>query len=168
MDYLSIIELKKNEINDETLIQLEDYLKERNQLIEKYPEYWSENENKPEWIGVLVGSSISPELQMKLQKGYQTEDGIPIAGMTIKRFRGQNNEIYVTSDTFFKYNYSIRDFSKASRFIASFCFAFCFLFSSSLFLILSIIRNAKGIENPHPTTNKVIIITAITRPAGKI
>lgn len=112
IDYLSIIELKINEINEQTLLQLEDYLRERKQITEKYPNYWDNEEQEPNWIGVLVGTSISPELQRKLQDGYQTIDGIPIAGLVIRRFRSSNNEIYVITDTFFKYNYSNRDFSK--------------------------------------------------------
>ena len=111
LDYLSIIELKKNEINDETLKQLDGYLNEREHILIKYPEFWTESE-KPKWIGVLVGSSISPELQRKLQEGYITNSGIPIAGMVIRRFRSKKGEIFVITDTFFKYNYTNRDFSK--------------------------------------------------------
>ncbi|WP_430927945.1 hypothetical protein [Polaribacter marinivivus] len=112
IDYLSIVELKINEINDLTLLQLEDYLKERKQIIERHPNFWEDKEQEPKWIGVLVGTSISPELQRKLQDGYQTEDGIAIAGLVIRRFRSSKNEIYVVTDTFFKYNYLNRDFSK--------------------------------------------------------
>ena len=112
IDYLSIVELKINEINDDTLFQLEDYLKEKNQILEKHPSFWDNKEQAPKWIGVLVGTSISPELQRKLQDGYQTQDGVAIAGLVIRRFRSSNNEIFVITDTFFKYNYSNRDFSK--------------------------------------------------------
>lgn len=112
MDYLAIVELKINEINQDTLNQLEDYLTEREQLIIKHPDFWSENDNPPQWIGLMIGTSISPELQRKLQDGYKTESGISIAGMVIRRFRGQTNEIYVIADTFFNFNYTNRDFSK--------------------------------------------------------
>jgi len=112
MDYLAIVELKINEINQETLNQLEDYLTEREQLIKKHPEFWTDNECSPQWIGLMIGTSISPELQRKLQDGYKTESGISIAGMVLRRFRGQTNEIYVIADTFFNYNYTNRDFSK--------------------------------------------------------
>jgi len=112
LDYLSIVELKINEINAQTLTQLEDYLSEREQIITKYPEFWVDQNNKPNWVGVLIGTSISPELQRKLQDGYQTTDGIPIAGMVIRRFRSNKNEIFVITDTFFKFNYTRRDFSK--------------------------------------------------------
>ena len=61
---------------------------------------------------MLVGTSISPELQRKLQDGYVTQRGVPIAGMVIRRFRSLKGEIFVITDTFFKYNYKNRDFSK--------------------------------------------------------
>lgn len=111
LDYLSIVELKLNEINDTSLHQLEDYLGERAQILERYPSFWGNNEQAPKWVGVLVGTSISAELQQKLQNGYQTKEGIPIAGLVVRRFRGASNEIYVVTDTFFKYNYSNKDFS---------------------------------------------------------
>lgn len=111
VDYLAIVELKVNEINDDTLNQLNDYLNEKEQILIKHPEFWTENE-KPKWIGVLVGTSISPELQRKLQDGFVTDSGIPIAGLIIRRFRSKKGEIFVVTDTFFKYNYTNRDFSK--------------------------------------------------------
>jgi hypothetical protein len=112
LDYLAIVELKVNEINEQTLLQLEDYLNEKDQLLTKNPDFWTENKNQPNWVGVLVGTSISPELQRKLQDGYVTTTGIPIAGMVLRRFRSLKNEIFVITDTFFKYNYTSRDFSK--------------------------------------------------------
>ncbi|MEX0609274.1 MAG: hypothetical protein WD016_11815 [Balneolaceae bacterium] len=112
LNYLAIVELKINEINDSTLIQLENYLNEREEILQKHPEFWSEVENMPDWIGVLVGTSISPELQRKLQNGYITTSGVPIAGLVLRRFRSIENEIFVITDTFFKYNYTTRDYSK--------------------------------------------------------
>ena len=111
VDYLSIVELKTNEINEATLSQLEDYLSERDQILEKYPDYWDEG-FEPKWIGVLVGSSISPELQRMLLDGYKTESGLPIAGLVLRRYRAANTDVYVVSDTYFNYKYSKRDHSK--------------------------------------------------------
>jgi len=65
----------------------------------------------PKWVGLLVGSSINPRLQEQLSDGYEF-NGIPIAGMTIKRFRSEKNEIFVVSDTFFKFGYTNKDYSK--------------------------------------------------------
>lgn len=112
LEYLAIVELKTSEINDLTLNQLEDYLTVREQLIQQHQEFWNEVDSAPKWIGVLVGTSISPELQRKLQDGYVSEQDIPIAGMILRRFRGPNNEIFVITDTFFKFQYTSRDFSK--------------------------------------------------------
>lgn len=108
-EYLGIVELKLNEINQDSLGQLEDYLLVKDQIL-KLGEYWNE-ESEPKWVGLLVGSSISPNLQEKLTNGYEF-NGIPIAGMTIKRFRSEKNEIFVISDTFFKFGYTNKDYSK--------------------------------------------------------
>jgi len=117
VDYLAIVELKVNEINNDTLVQLENYLKKRKQIIQKHPEYWTDTDINPKWIGIVVGSSISPELQKQLQEGYTFNFDnieIPIAGMVIKRFRSSKNEIFVTTDSYFNFKYSKRDFSKFS------------------------------------------------------
>jgi hypothetical protein len=108
-EYLGIVELKLNEINHESLKQLEGYLKVKAQIL-NFGDYWNE-ETDPKWVGVLVGSSISPNLQELLSTGYEF-DGIPIAGMTIKRFRSDKNEIFVISDTYFKFGYTKKDYSK--------------------------------------------------------
>lgn len=110
-EYLAIVELKVNEINEDTLEQLNDYLNERQQILSKHPEFW-EDEEPPKWVGVLVGTSIAPELQRKLQNGFLTESKIPIAGLVIRRFRSKKGEVFVITDTFFKYNYTQKDYSK--------------------------------------------------------
>jgi hypothetical protein len=65
----------------------------------------------PKWVGILVGSNISNSLRDKLSEGYEF-NGVPIAGMTIKRFKSNSNEVYVISDTFFRFKYLSRDYSK--------------------------------------------------------
>ena len=110
-DYLSIIELKKEEINEDTLEQLQSYLDQRDQILkEGKDDYW-ENDVPPKWIGVLVGTSISRSLQDLLEKGYQYND-IPVAGIVLNRFRTSENNIMVVSDTYFAYKYSAKDKSK--------------------------------------------------------
>lgn len=108
-EYLGLVELKLNEINHESLKQLEDYLTVKDQILD-FGDYWNE-ETEPKWVGLLVGSSISPHLQEQLSTGYEF-NGIPIAGMTIKRFRNGKNEIFVISDTYFKFGYTNKDYSK--------------------------------------------------------
>ncbi len=103
------MELKLNEINESTLHQLQDYLDQKAQIL-GMGRYWDE-ETPPKWVGVLVGNSISPGLQEKLSNGYEYT-GIPMAGMTIRRFRSNENEIFVVSDTFFSYRYSNKDYSR--------------------------------------------------------
>ena len=108
-EYLSIIELKLNQINDSTLNQLENYLDQKEQILE-LGKYWNE-EIKPKWIGVVVGTSISADLQEKLNNGYKYND-IPIAGIVLNRYRSSDNNIFVVSDTYFSYKYSEKDYSK--------------------------------------------------------
>ncbi|MCI5054723.1 MAG: hypothetical protein MRY83_01375 [Flavobacteriales bacterium] len=110
-EYLGIIELKKEEVNENSLSQLKDYLDQRNQILEIGGEDYWEEESEAKWIGVLIGESIDPLLQEKLMNGLD-HNGIPIAGMTLRRFRSDQNEIFVISDTFFRFNYSTKDYSK--------------------------------------------------------
>ncbi len=109
-EYLSIVELKLNEINIESLRQLENYLRERNQIL-KMGKYW-ESDEQPKWIGVLVGTAISEELQIKLKNGYKFDNKIPIAGIVLNRYRNEDNNIFVISDTYFSFKYSTKDYSK--------------------------------------------------------
>ncbi|MBP1664131.1 MAG: hypothetical protein H6Q19_1271 [Bacteroidetes bacterium] len=109
-EYIGIVELKINEINEFSLRQLEDYIDQKDQILQYDKEYWTENVS-PKWVGVLVGTDISNELIDKLIAGYEY-NGVPIAGMTIKRFRSSENEIFVISDTFFKFKYMSKDYSK--------------------------------------------------------
>ncbi len=109
-EYIGIVELKQNEINESSLKQLEDYIDQKEQILQCDKEYWTENVS-PKWVGVLVGTEISNELKDKLLAGYEY-NGTPIAGMTIKWFRSSENEIFVISDTFFKFKYQSKDYSK--------------------------------------------------------
>lgn len=110
-EFLGIVELKLNEINEESLSQLENYLDQRSQILEMNSNYW-ESASEPKWIGILVGNEISSSLREKLLNGYVYNEIIPIAGMTIRRFRSPNNEIFVVTDTFFKFKYGNKDYSK--------------------------------------------------------
>lgn len=109
-EYLGIIEIKLKEINDFSLLQLQDYLDQREQILKDNSDYWTE-EISPKWVGILIGCDISNGLRDKLSQGYEY-NGIPIAGMTLKRYKSSNNEIYVIADTFFKFKYYSKDYSK--------------------------------------------------------
>lgn len=112
-DYLGIIELKLEELRFEHLQQLEDYLEQSQQILDRFPEYWTEEFKKPKWIGVLVGNSVDKGLVDKLRSGYKFKDEAPIAVITLNRFRNrQSNEIIVVSDSYFDFSYSSKDRSK--------------------------------------------------------
>lgn len=108
-EYLGIVELKLNQIDSSTLNQLENYLDQKEQILD-FGKYW-EGKTTPKWIGVLVGTSISAELQKKLSKGYTYND-IPIAGIVLNRYRSPENNIFVVSDTYFSFKYGAKDYSK--------------------------------------------------------
>ncbi len=109
-EYLGIVEIKLKEINEVSLLQLQDYINQKEKILQLSESYWAE-QTVPKWVGVLVGTEITGSLRDKLHQGYEY-NGVPIAGMTIKRFRSSENEIFVISDTFFKYKYSSKDYSK--------------------------------------------------------
>lgn len=102
-EYIAIIELKLGQLEQIHLLQIEDYLVERAQLLVQYPGIFSTDcAINPKWIGVLVGSSIDSLLAEKLRQGYLTSHGIPIAALTIQRFRSSDGSVLVTTDTYFK------------------------------------------------------------------
>ena len=113
-EYIGVVELKLGELKDVHLTQLEDYLKTKDKILEDYPDIVSKDiAPNPKWIGVLVGSSIDGGLANKIASGYKTEDGdVPIAALTIQRFRSEKANVYVVTESYFKNTDSIRDTSK--------------------------------------------------------
>lgn len=112
-EYISIIELKLGQLEEIHLQQLEDYLKEKNQILEQYPDILNQEISPvPKWVGVLVGSSIDPNLATKLRNGYISPDGTQIFALTIQRFRGSDGHVFVTTDTYFNNVNTLRDSSK--------------------------------------------------------
>ncbi len=101
-EYIAIIELKLGELTDKSLSQLEDYLLQKDKISEQYPDILDPSVGTPKWIGVLVGSSIEPGLALKLTNKYVTDSGVPIAALTLQRYRSKNGCIYVTTNTYFK------------------------------------------------------------------
>ena len=92
-----IVELKIGEVNSQTLRQLESYLEQKEQIIDRFGKDIAE----PRWVGMVIGDSISRDLQEKIESGLEYK-GIPIAAKTIKRFRADTGEILVITDTYFK------------------------------------------------------------------
>ena len=97
---LGIIELKLGELNQTHLDQLEDYFKSKSEILEVHQKYKDYKELK--WIGILAGDAITNELEKKISNGYLIDDSIPVAALTIKRFRGNDNNVYVVTNTYFK------------------------------------------------------------------
>lgn len=109
-EYLAVIELKVDELTKEHLVQLEDYLKQRHALTAGRDFIQGA---EPKWIGVLVGSRISSDLAQLLAAGYGAEDGsIPIAALTLQRFRGSDGSVLVTTDVHFNYSRGTKDRTK--------------------------------------------------------
>ena len=138
----ALIELKLGELNEMHLGQLEDYLLEKNQIVEE-TEIEDENsiEEEKKWIGVLVGSTIDSILEQKIKNGYLIHDSIPIVALTINRFRGEDNQVYVLTETHFK-NIS-RNYDKTK-----------YKFNNNILgknrLVLEILRHYVG-DNPNLT-----------------
>jgi len=102
-EYLAVVELKKGELNEQHLTQLESYLRERQQILDKFKDnIWDSSLNPtPKWIGIMVGEAISSELAIKITNGYLFNGEIPIAALTLKRYRGDDANVYIITDTFF-------------------------------------------------------------------
>ncbi len=112
-EYIAIIELKLGQLEEVHLQQIEDYLLSKNQILEQYPDILNQEiAPVPKWVGVLVGSSIDPNLATKLRNGYTSPDGTQIFALTIQRFRGSDGHVFVTTDTYFNNISTIRDTSK--------------------------------------------------------
>lgn len=112
-EYIGVVELKLGVLEEIHLQQLEDYLHKREQILKQYPDLLNkEITSTPNWIGVLAGTAINPELADKISKGYVTNSGIQIAALTIRRFRSAKGNIYVTTDTYFKNTLSSKDTTK--------------------------------------------------------
>jgi hypothetical protein len=112
-EYIAVVELKIGQLDSIHLEQLEDYLQQKQQILEQYPDILDKELTPfPKWIGVLVGTNIDSELALKLRLGYTTQSGIQIAALTVQRFRGTDSSIYVTTDTYFNSSILKRDTSK--------------------------------------------------------
>ena len=94
-----VIELKLGQLTNGHLRQLEDYMIDTGRL-EKLVRQYSDLE-EVKFLGVLVGTEISTELREKIERGYMIKDSIPLAALTLSRYRGGDSNIYVITDTYF-------------------------------------------------------------------
>lgn len=97
---LGVLELKLGELTKDHLDQLEDYLRETHQ-IEKIVEK-ELNIAETKYVGVLVGNAIAKDLAESISSGFLIRETIPVAALTLRRYKGQDNNIYVITDTYFK------------------------------------------------------------------
>lgn len=112
-EYLAVVELKLGQLKEIHLSQLEDYLQSRETLVKEYQELIGDSlSDRPKWLGVLVGASIDPQLAKKINDGYQVNGNIPIAALTIQRYRGNDGQIYVVTEPLFNSNKSKKDTQK--------------------------------------------------------
>ncbi len=112
-DYIAVVELKMGKLTRAHLNQLEEYLTEKEQILTRFPDIWdNESAGNPKWIGIMVGKTIDPDLMLKIRQGYRFNDEIPIAALTINRYKGKEGNIYVVSDTFFVEQIRNRDLTQ--------------------------------------------------------
>ena len=111
-EHIAIIELKKDRLEEVHLEQLEGYLAKRKELHKQHRSIIDKDQtDTPGWIGILIGDSICGELESKISAGYMYQK-IPIAAMTIERFRGKSGHVYVTTDTYFNNQSTSKDTTK--------------------------------------------------------
>lgn len=67
---------------------------------------------QPKWLGVLVGTSIHPELADKISNGYTIANNVKIAALTVQRYRSSDGQIYVITESFFNSKLSSRNTTK--------------------------------------------------------
>jgi hypothetical protein len=112
-EYIAVVELKMGKLVDKHLQQLEKYLANKDQILKKFKNIWdNEVSGSPKWIGVMVGEKIDPDLMSKIRKGYYFKNEIPIAALTINRYRGNDGNVYVVSDTYFIDKVKNKDYTK--------------------------------------------------------
>lgn len=126
---IAIIELKKGQVDEKAHKQLNRYLDAREQLAylplkgltDDEPhthtlasEFGGGDSKNIEWIGILAGTSIEPNLACRMRKGMvnNVEDQIPVGAITINRFKGEKNRIYTITDTYFPKKINGRDYTK--------------------------------------------------------
>ena len=101
--YIAVIELKNAVLRLEHIKQLEDYLEELSSHKEKYlSELQQQYEIKgQEFIGIIIGTDIMPEIKDVLEHGFFHNETIPIIGMTINRYSSEDSrEVYILAETY--------------------------------------------------------------------
>jgi hypothetical protein len=102
-DTFGVIELKNAPLTRDNIDQLKDYIACREEIYEKHKLEVECDFKDSRWIGIIVGTDLSKELEEDISSGKCLIDGdIPVCAITLRRYRGENNQVYVTANTYFK------------------------------------------------------------------
>ena len=96
---VGVIELKHGELNETHLLQLDDYFVNTDPIRNKCQEFLETQD--PKFLGVLVGTSIDSGLRASIENGRVVQANVPVAAMTLARYTGNDNNVYVVTETFF-------------------------------------------------------------------
>jgi len=111
-DQIAVIELKNETLCQKHLDQLNDYLKQKEKIksiIRKDSK--SDVSKDAGFIGILIGTSIDSELRNKIDSNKAKHGDVPVAAITLNRFRGHDGSVYILTDIYFKHPKG-RDFTK--------------------------------------------------------
>lgn len=104
---LGVVELKKGEIGTSNIDQLKDYLEHRDYILGESKKECKEFK-KVNWLGVLVGTSISEELVSHLRAGggisLGNGDKVPLLALTIRRYKSDDGQVFIATDTYMEVN----------------------------------------------------------------
>jgi len=110
---IGIVELKNCMLVEENFEQLQDYFLCKEEIFEKHKEAVSCEYKDSKWIGVLVGTDIDSKLLEKITDGsLKIDNVIPVAAIIINRYRSDDGQIFISTDTYFKNNQRNMDRSK--------------------------------------------------------
>lgn len=100
---LGVVELKKGEISISNITQLKDYLEHRNFIFEESKKDCKEFK-KVNWLGVLVGTSISENLVKHIEENKEvlldSGEFVPLVALTIRRYKSNDGQIFIATDTY--------------------------------------------------------------------
>jgi hypothetical protein len=105
-----IVELKLGEVSSDNLSQILRYIKLREKIFNRHKDLVQEKFDESRWVAVLIGTSVSKELQDKIEKNEvwsnnvedlaSTLKNIPLCAIALQRYRGTNGQVFVMTETF--------------------------------------------------------------------
>lgn len=106
--YYGIAELKKGNLDDQSLNQLIEYLDPTN--LEALEHEIPDDDQPLGWVGVLVGTGIDTKLADRIENGL-AHGKIPIAAIILERFQ-HGLDAFVVSTSHFNPSKKIKDYTK--------------------------------------------------------